>query len=158
MQPIAEMNAAEREEIKTQIAYAETQLLSAKFSTAELELWDTLREIFNTRRNLPLTNFVKGKGLGLQRYHDCSKALEAMVTKACRGTRKPDRAMRVAMRRLLLDCLCQCLTAGNVLLSPTVLLLCFDKLEYAADQAYPGYIEAGMLTYALTPLPKSIRD
>ncbi len=154
---LADMSDAELDELSSGIAYARSQRTGDVYSRAELELWDTLQSIFNRRQHID--HFVRGMdgsaGFGVQRFLACAQVLEAVLAKACTRSARPDKAMRNAMRRFLLDCLCRWLKGANVPVSPKTVLQNIDKLEYAADQEYPGYIDAGILSFLITPLPQS---
>jgi len=154
---VAEMTDAELDELSSRIAYTRSTRSRDKYSLAELELWRTLQEMFH--RSQPIDNFVRGMdgsaGFGVQRFNACAQVLESLVNRACKSTKRPDKSQRIAMRRLLLECLRDYLKYGNIAVSPARLLNNIEKLEYAVDQQYPGYIEAGMLSYVITALPQS---
>ena len=153
---IADMSDAELDELSSSIAYARQARTGDKYSFAEIELWQIVQEMFN--RPQSLDHFVRGMdgsaGFGVQRFLSCAQTLEATVNKACALGSK-QKSMRNAVRRLMLGCLRNWLKSANVPPSPRALLLNIDKLEYAVDQEYPGYIEAGILCFVLAPLPHS---
>lgn len=155
---VAEMSDAELDELSANIAYARSQRASKDYSRAEIEMWSTLCAIFNRRQ--PIDYFVRGMdgsaGFGIARFLTCAQVLEALVNKGCGfGNKRPDKTLRTGMRRLLLECLCHWLKSINVPLSPKNVLNNIEKLEHAVDQEYPGYLDAGILSFVLTPLPKS---
>ena len=151
---LAEMTDAELDELSSGIAYARLSRTGTHYSHAELELWNTVQAIFN--RHQAIDHFVRGmdggRGFGVQQFLACAQTLEAVVNRACARGKRPDKVMRMGMRRLLLDCLCHWLKGANVPLSPKALLQNIDKLEHAVDQEYPGYIDAGILSLVLAPI------
>jgi len=153
---LTKMSDAELDELSSGIAYARSQR-GADYSRAELDLWDTIQTIFNRKQSID--HFVRGadggNGFGVATFRTCAQTLEAVINKACKQTGRPDRAMRVAMRILVMRCLSNWLKISNVPPSPRSLLANIEKLEYAVDQEYPGYIEAGILSFVLTPLPQT---
>lgn len=154
---LVDMTDAELAEREAELAYVRAAKSDGKYSQAELDLWKTLQEMFNRRE--PINHFVRGmdggNGFGVQRFLSCAQVLDALIVKACARGVKPDKAMRIAMRRLLLDCLHNWLKGANVPVNPRALLHNIDKLEHAIEQEYPGYIDAGMLSFVLAPLPRS---
>lgn len=152
---LAEMSVEELDELSSGIEYARSARFADRYTNAEDELWAELQTIFN--RPQPIHHFVKGMdggaGYGMQRFKACAQMLDGLIKKVCPvGTKKP---VRHAMRKLLLNCLCNWLRGANVPLSPKVVLNNMEKLEHAVDQEYPGYIDAGILLYVLEPLPAS---
>jgi len=154
---LTEMSDAELDELSSGIAYARLERSGERYTDAERELWRTIGSIFPSHKKLPIDHFVRGmdgsKGFGVQRFLHCASEFETVLDQACAdGTRK---ATRIAMRRFMLDCLCNWLKGANVPLSPKTLLYSMDKLAHAIEQEYPGYIAAGMLSFVLDPLPRS---
>lgn len=153
---LADMNEVELAEQSASIDYLRAQKSAGRYSLGETELWNALQAIFN--RKQPIDYFVRGMdgsaGFGVQRFAACANTLEALTNRACIAGKRPDKAARIAMRRLLLNCLCAYLKLSGPL-SPTRVLINIDKIEYATDQEYPGYIDAGILSFVLTPLPRS---
>lgn len=153
----ADMSEAELDEHSSQLAYARLARTGAQYSLGEIELWRALQAIFNS--NQPIDHFVRGmdggRGFGVQRFAMCAQTLDALLNRACLADKRPNKVMRIAMRRFLLDCLYRWLKSANIPASPRAMLQNIDKLEHATDQEFPGYIEAGILAFVLTSLPQS---
>jgi hypothetical protein len=153
-----EMSQAELDEHSSQLAFARAKQSGDRYMRAEIELWNLVQAMFN--RSQPIDHFVRGvdgsQGFGAARFLLCSQTLETLVVRAAGyGGKKPDRTLRNGMRQLMLNCLRDWVKGSGTPLSPKTLLQNIDKLEHAVDHEYPGYIDAGMLGLALTPLPET---
>jgi hypothetical protein len=170
---LAEMSPEDRRELQARLALESREEVRHRFSRDEVVLWEALIHLFPHLEKAPLDRFARaydnpGKPARdrkiqsegrLFKYKDRAAQLAAILEKAApRPTRLP---VRMAICRVIMDCLAADFRAkepyyvenefGEMVehrpppFAPSILLGYFDRLEYAVDLAYPGYIEAGIL-------------
>lgn len=141
---IEQLNEEETRELVAQLSY---KLKNAKsparaFSDAEIALWSALGNAVPSARYLALAEFVDKNSA--KAYRVASAMVEELLDVALvTGSR---RAMRYAVRERILLCLRDYLVSTRLPITARTMLQNVDKLEYAVDQQFPGYLRAGLLS------------
>jgi len=138
---LTQFTPEELRELQTRCAYAlSDNVVEHKFSEPERMLWLEICAVMRANRG-SLESFVRT--FGVQRFKDCALDMETVLDKALPEDVK--RNVRNTVRSKIMNCLADYLRDASLAVSPKTLLNNFDKLEYATDRHYPGYIAAQLL-------------
>lgn len=110
------------------------------FSAGETDLWDAMHEALGLAPTQTLASFAAS--VGKARYALAADNMHKLIERHCGLLRRPQ---RTAMRVELLRCLAVNLEARGLPCRPKTMFSNLDMLMHAVDQAYPGYVAAGML-------------
>jgi hypothetical protein len=141
---IEQLNEDETRELLAQLSY---KLKNAKsptraFSDAEVALWNALGNAVPSARYVALSEFLDKTSA--KAYRIASAMVEEVLDiSLATGSR---RAMRYAVRERILLCLRDYMVSIKVPVTARTMLQHIDKLEYAVDQQFPGYLRAGLLS------------
>lgn len=149
MLDIASLSLEEKQQLADQLAY-ELRGNAFEPSDSQLALWDA---ITSTLKSIPSASVGQAGRSGLiafvskfgrNKFKQRSDAMEALLDEALpRGLHR--REIRNAVRQLAVRCLADYVVMRKIPPSPTSLIAMFDRLRYAVDAAFPGYIECKIL-------------
>lgn len=138
----------EKQRLADKLAY---ELRAAKFVPSDREaiLWDALLTVLKTT---PGANQVRPGLPGLEqfmttysrrKYRERADQMAQLLDEALPVTTR--RAVRDAVRQIVIRCVARDLFDRNVPIGPKTLLEQFGRLRWCIDQHFPGYIECQML-------------
>ncbi len=149
---IDELSVSEQRELFDRLSYKFALKMTGKpvekaVGTAdELIFWDELQAAVSRQSGVKLKHWPLAIYLKTNSYETFKhqhEIIEAVVRDGCPAlTRKP---VRLAVMGLVLDCLANYLSYGNVPVYHSRMLSNASKAATAVDQNYPGYINAKML-------------
>lgn len=142
---ILALNPSDRASLLTWIAQRET-VAPYTPSRADGEVWAALVRLCPSgMKHRNLDEFLRDKRQGMSRneWADAVQTIGEFCAQA-KPVRRSDED-REALTDLVLECLAADLRVRNEALNPKSLLTALPRLATAVDQAYPGYLEAGLL-------------
>ena len=110
---------------------------SAVISTEEQDLWDCMNEALGVsgRRLRPLSGFIELTGAA--KYKDAAEFVDSFVHEGSSAEMR--RPAMLSVKKSVLGCLAEHLTARNIPATPSVMLKSLGTLSFAVEQRFPGY-------------------
>lgn len=143
---ILALSASERANLLAQVAHREA-IIPYEPSREDREVWSALGRLSppGTVPHRSLDQFLRDKAQGVSR-REWGEAVEAIIhfCDQAEPVRRRDED-RAALLDLVLECLAADMQKRKEWVTPKTILEALPRLHIAVDQAFPGYIAAGLL-------------
>lgn len=137
------LTADERREVQARLALQSGKKAKQDLSPEDAEFWDLVCEAAGLlpRQRQRLSVFVTD--YGRTKFQDRLATLDDVLNLGVpAGT---SRTVRMAVKRVALSALVEMLTERSIPVTAKTLLNSFDRLQFAVDLQFPGYIRAKLL-------------
>jgi hypothetical protein len=111
-------------------------------------LWQEINDCLRTKQ--PLQPYLDKAGH--RKLITAAEAVDLLTLQALPG--RPTRIVRLAMRQLLLRCLRDHLEDRNIPQTASTMVQNCPSLAHAVDNAFPGYLQAGLLHKLVQTTPR----